>query len=83
MGAPKPDFTASLQQQQQQQGSGGGGFGRVLAEGMAFGAGSAVASRMVDSVMGPRTVNVRNILAFLLIVCPLSLLRLVAGRVDA
>lgn len=43
-----------------QQGSGGGGMlsgiGSTIAQGMAFGTGSAVAHRAVDSIMGPRTV---------------------------
>lgn len=32
----------------------------VLAEGMAFGVGSSIAHRMVDSIMGPRTVQVQD-----------------------
>nr|AAS21010.1 unknown [Hyacinthus orientalis] len=42
------------------QGSGGsmlGGIGSTIAQGMAFGTGSAVAHRAVDSVMGPRTIQ--------------------------
>ncbi|KAK2983181.1 hypothetical protein RJ640_018526, partial [Escallonia rubra] len=43
------------------QSSGGGsmlgGLGSTIAQGMAFGTGSAVAHRAVDSVMGPRTVQ--------------------------
>lgn len=33
------------------------GIGTTIAEGMAFGGGSAVAHRAVDAVMGPRTVH--------------------------
>ena len=43
-----------------QQGGGGsllGGIGSTIAQGLAFGTGSAVAHRAVDSVMGPRTVQ--------------------------
>ncbi|XP_068656494.1 uncharacterized protein [Aristolochia californica] len=43
------------------QSSGGGsllgGIGSTIAQGMAFGTGSAVAHRAVDSVMGPRTIQ--------------------------
>jgi hypothetical protein len=44
----------------QQNGSGGsmlGGLASTIAQGMAFGTGSAVAHRAVDSIMGPRTVH--------------------------
>ncbi|KAL1215403.1 hypothetical protein V5N11_021831 [Cardamine amara subsp. amara] len=40
--------------------SGGGmfsGIGSTIAQGLAFGTGSAVAHRAVDSVMGPRTIH--------------------------
>jgi hypothetical protein len=44
-----------------QQSSGGGsmlgGLASTIAQGMAFGTGSAVAHRAVDSIMGPRTVQ--------------------------
>ncbi|MFX9844330.1 coiled-coil-helix-coiled-coil-helix domain-containing protein, partial [Acinetobacter baumannii] len=43
-----------------QSGSGGsmlGGIGSTIAQGLAFGTGSAVAHRAVDSVMGPRTIQ--------------------------
>ncbi|XP_039035167.1 coiled-coil-helix-coiled-coil-helix domain-containing protein 10, mitochondrial-like, partial [Hibiscus syriacus] len=43
-----------------QSGGGGsllGGIGSTIAQGMAFGTGSAVAHRAVDAVMGPRTVQ--------------------------
>lgn len=33
------------------------GIGSTIAQGMAFGTGSAVAHRAVDSVMGPRTIQ--------------------------
>ncbi|XP_047334898.1 uncharacterized protein LOC124938500 isoform X2 [Impatiens glandulifera] len=43
------------------QGGGGGsllgGIGSTIAQGMAFGTGSAVAHRAVDAVMGPRTIQ--------------------------
>lgn len=34
-----------------------GGLGATIAQGMAFGGGSAVAHRAVDAVMGPRTIQ--------------------------
>ncbi|XP_019165115.1 PREDICTED: uncharacterized protein C6C3.02c-like [Ipomoea nil] len=37
--------------------SGGLGIGSTIAQGMAFGTGSAVAHRAVDAVMGPRTIQ--------------------------
>ena len=43
-----------------QSGSGGsllGGIGSTIAQGLAFGTGSAVAHRAVDGVMGPRTIQ--------------------------
>ncbi|PON52932.1 Cysteine alpha-hairpin motif superfamily [Parasponia andersonii] len=43
-----------------QQGAGGsllGGIGSTIAQGMAFGTGSAVAHRAVDAVLGPRTIQ--------------------------
>ncbi|RZC55614.1 hypothetical protein C5167_014469 [Papaver somniferum] len=42
------------------QSSGGGmlgGLGATIAQGMAFGGGSAMAHRAVDSIMGPRTIQ--------------------------
>ncbi|KAF8733874.1 hypothetical protein HU200_014726 [Digitaria exilis] len=42
------------------QSSGGsmlGGIGSTIAQGMAFGTGSAMAHRAVDAVMGPRTIQ--------------------------
>ncbi|XP_047311920.1 uncharacterized protein C6C3.02c-like isoform X2 [Impatiens glandulifera] len=46
--------------------SGGGGsmfgaIGSTIAQGMAFGTGSAVAHRAVDAVMGPRTIQHENV----------------------
>ncbi|PRQ24266.1 putative cysteine alpha-hairpin motif superfamily [Rosa chinensis] len=35
----------------------GGGIGSVIAEGMAFGGGSAIAHRAVDGLFGPRTIQ--------------------------
>lgn len=52
----RPPPPAPMQQQQQ----GGGmvaGLASTIAQGVAFGTGSAVAHRAVDSVMGPRTVQ--------------------------
>ncbi|EXC32998.1 hypothetical protein L484_014778 [Morus notabilis] len=44
-----------------QQGGGGGsllgGIGSTIAQGMAFGTGSAVAHRAVDAIVGPRTIQ--------------------------
>ncbi|KAI3525533.1 hypothetical protein L1887_04389 [Cichorium endivia] len=34
-----------------------GGIGSTIAQGLAFGTGSAVAHRAVDSIMGPRTIQ--------------------------
>ena len=34
-----------------------GGIGSTIAQGMAFGTGSAMAHRAVDAVMGPRTIQ--------------------------
>lgn len=52
-----PPAVAVPQQQQQQTGGLMRGIGSTIAEGMAFGGGSAVAHRAVDAVMGPRTVH--------------------------
>jgi hypothetical protein len=44
--------------------SGGGmlsGIGSTIMQGMAFGTGSAIANRAVDSVMGPRTMQVEHV----------------------
>ena len=38
-----------------------GGLGSTIAQGMAFGTGSAVAHRAVDSIMGPRTIQHENV----------------------
>ncbi|XP_071722060.1 uncharacterized protein [Rutidosis leptorrhynchoides] len=38
-----------------------GGIGSTIAQGMAFGTGSAMAHRAVDSVMGPRTIQHENV----------------------
>ncbi|XP_022744802.1 coiled-coil-helix-coiled-coil-helix domain-containing protein 10, mitochondrial-like isoform X2 [Durio zibethinus] len=66
--APRPAPARSLPPQSAQHapppapaqsGSGGllGGIGSTIAQGMAFGAGSAVAHRAVDAVLGPRTIQ--------------------------
>ncbi|KAL2529640.1 Cox19-like CHCH family protein [Forsythia ovata] len=39
----------------------GGGLGSVVAEGMAFGGGSAIAHRAVDSMLGPRTITYESV----------------------
>ncbi|CAM6055539.1 unnamed protein product [Sphagnum tenellum] len=57
---PAPVHHASPPAPMQQNGSGGsmlGGLASTIAQGMAFGTGSAVAHRAVDSIMGPRTVH--------------------------
>ncbi|KAK4254200.1 hypothetical protein QN277_009613 [Acacia crassicarpa] len=48
-----------------QSGSGGmlSGIGSTIAQGMAFGTGSAVAHRAVDAVMGPRTIHHETVAA--------------------
>ncbi|XP_057505388.1 uncharacterized protein C6C3.02c-like [Actinidia eriantha] len=40
-----------------QKGSVTGGLGSIVAEGMAFGGGSAIAHRAVDAMMGPRVIK--------------------------
>ncbi|KAJ1387032.1 Cysteine alpha-hairpin motif superfamily [Sesbania bispinosa] len=48
------------------QGGGGsmlGGIGSTIAQGMAFGTGSAVAHRAVDAVLGPRTIQHETVVA--------------------
>jgi len=45
---------------QPQSGSLMGSIGSTIAQGLAFGGGSAVAHRAVDSIMGPRTIQVEN-----------------------
>ncbi|CAM6050457.1 unnamed protein product [Sphagnum compactum] len=57
---PAPVHNAPPPAPMQQSGGGGsmlGGLASTIAQGMAFGTGSAVAHRAVDSVMGPRTVQ--------------------------
>ncbi|KAG0569603.1 hypothetical protein M758_6G098300 [Ceratodon purpureus] len=49
-----PPAAPPAQYQQQQRRA---GIGSTIADGMAFGGGSAVAHRAVDSLMGPRTVT--------------------------
>ncbi|KAF5942388.1 hypothetical protein HYC85_020030 [Camellia sinensis] len=49
-----------------QGGSGGsmlGGLGATIAQGMAFGTGSAVAHRAVDTVVGPRTIQLETVVS--------------------
>ncbi|KAJ0077970.1 hypothetical protein Patl1_37095 [Pistacia atlantica] len=49
-----------------QSGGGGsllGGIGSTIAQGMAFGTGSAVAHRAVDAVMGPRTIQHETVIS--------------------
>ncbi|KAJ0266029.1 hypothetical protein HA466_0000980 [Hirschfeldia incana] len=47
--APPPPATAQPQRS--------GGFGSMIADGMAWGTGNAVAHRVMDAVMGPRTIK--------------------------
>jgi len=57
---PAPVHNAPPPAPMQQSGGGGsmlGGLASTIAQGMAFGTGSAVAHRAVDSIMGPRTVQ--------------------------
>ena len=56
---PAPVHHAPAPAPHQSQSGGGGmlaGIGSTIAQGLAFGTGSAVAHRAVDSIMGPRTV---------------------------
>ncbi|GAB2282990.1 hypothetical protein Dimus_017522 [Dionaea muscipula] len=66
--APRPAPARSLPPQpvshapppapvQARSGSMTGGLGQTIAEGMAFGTGSAIAHRAVDAVLGPRTIQ--------------------------
>ncbi|TYI94873.1 hypothetical protein E1A91_D02G236300v1 [Gossypium mustelinum] len=57
---PAPARSPPPQPAPAQSGSGGsllGGIGSTIAQGMAFGTGSAVAHRAVDAVMVPRTIQ--------------------------
>lgn len=40
-----------------------GGIGSTIAQGMAFGTGSAIAHRAVDAVMGPRTIQHESVVS--------------------
>jgi len=59
--APQPKAPTQTATMSSPPPSGGGGMlsglGSVIAQGMAFGTGSAVAHRTVDAVMGPRSVQ--------------------------
>lgn len=57
--APAPVSHAPPPAPMQSSGGGSmlGGIGSTIAQGMAFGTGSAVAHRAVDAVMGPRTIQ--------------------------
>ena len=57
-----------------QQGGGSifGGIGSTIAQGMAFGTGSAMAHRAVDAVMGPRTVQHETVAAEAPAAAPMS-----------
>ncbi|XP_016508268.1 uncharacterized protein LOC107825864 [Nicotiana tabacum] len=57
--APAPAHHAPPPAPMQSSGGGSmlGGIGSTIAQGMAFGTGSAVAHRAVDAVMGPRTIQ--------------------------
>ncbi|GJM96226.1 hypothetical protein PR202_gb11376 [Eleusine coracana subsp. coracana] len=56
---PQPARQAPPPAPAQQSGGGSilGGIGSTIAQGMAFGTGSAMAHRAVDAVMGPRTIQ--------------------------
>ena len=58
VGAPKPSSVASAGQAQPPAGGMAGGLGGALMDGMAWGVGTSVASRMMDSVLGPRQMEV-------------------------
>ncbi|KVH99685.1 hypothetical protein Ccrd_022078 [Cynara cardunculus var. scolymus] len=57
--APQPAKSPSPAPQQSRPTT--GGLGSVVAEGMAFGAGNAVAHRAVDSMMGPRVIQLETV----------------------
>ncbi|KAF3649246.1 hypothetical protein BC332_13147 [Capsicum chinense] len=63
--APAPVHQAPPPAPMQSSGGGSmlGGIGSTIAQGMAFGTGSAVAHRAVDAVMGPRTIQHETIVA--------------------
>lgn len=56
IGAPRP--TAAAAAAQPQGGMTGGGLGGALADGMAWGVGTSIASRAMDGVLGPRSMEV-------------------------
>ena len=58
--APAPAPRSAAAPPATQQSSGGGGFLGSVMHGMASGVGFSMASRAVDSVVGPRTVEVRH-----------------------
>ena len=58
--APAPAARASAPPATTQQGGSGGGFLGSVMHGMASGVGFSMASRAVDSVVGPRTVEVKH-----------------------
>ncbi|GAB4847205.1 hypothetical protein Ancab_039818 [Ancistrocladus abbreviatus] len=63
-------------------GSGGsmlGGLGATIAQGMAFGTGSAVAHRAVDSVLGPRTIQHETVASETASAAPAPMTNTVAG----
>ncbi|CAI0448585.1 unnamed protein product [Linum tenue] len=63
--APQPANRATPPAVAQSSGGGSllGGIGSTIAQGMAFGTGSAVAHRAVDAVMGPRTIQHETVVA--------------------
>ncbi|TMW99272.1 hypothetical protein EJD97_002820 [Solanum chilense] len=63
--APAPARHAPPPAPMQSSGGGSmlGGIGSTIAQGMAFGTGSAVAHRAVDAVMGPRTIQHETVVA--------------------
>mmetsp|Transcript_62212 Transcript_62212/g.148428 ORF Transcript_62212/g.148428 Transcript_62212/m.148428 type:complete len:224 (-) Transcript_62212:335-1006(-) len=63
VGAPKPSALAAAPGQAQPPaagGFGGGGLMGALADGLAWGVGTSVASRMMDSVLGPRQMEMHH-----------------------
>ncbi|GAB4848807.1 hypothetical protein Ancab_003601 [Ancistrocladus abbreviatus] len=63
-------------------GSGGsmlGGLGATIAQGMAFGTGSAVAHRAVDAVVGPRTIQHETVVSETASAAPASITNSVTG----
>ncbi|XP_041014577.1 uncharacterized protein C6C3.02c-like [Juglans microcarpa x Juglans regia] len=56
-----------------------GGIGSTIAQGMAFGTGSAVAHRAVDAVMGPRTIQHETVVSEAAAAAPASTTNSLSG----